>query len=581
MQTTKNTTAPADDGAVEQSLIAILSASQTSSPDTKAYRQQLESKLDGPSGVVSSLLRRVWLPTPPSPSIVQGDHAVAVLSHLVELYPNEYMATTSQCVRDEVERQFPTSMDTDDAPNVVSDALLAALTKLLIAPNSDNQVGTATNVNAALLHLCQYDHNKNNRGRVAQRLFSALHVMWRHIQQNAGRELSSGQIRIASLMIDVCLLGDVEFSYILLEEEEEEGKGCIMNKLLHLALDMPNDDPLLQMSALDQLERLSSEPVQRVRAEFLLGSDLLRAGLLCLVGGDVTDGEMDPVNGPAALRLLTEICRVGVSSSLSLSIEESEWEKFHSLLKGFHIALQQFHPQGELERLSFIHAVSSLFGSCSIMACNASAENSSSRTELINFILRDKVLLHDWLSLHTRVSQPKLKSAVLCSIAQVLEPATWNDESGHHQQIQNPESTCIRPNDAIALQLYQAFSEANSNRDATKLLLASAKSPFVEERLGAYTMLKALVMRGATLQLLLLHNDENSKISFLVWLLNQDNESTTEGRVAKYNIVNTMMSRSGSLIRGLIPDKLAKELQIWNNIGPHYAKSIPWEMATE
>jgi hypothetical protein len=79
----------------------------------------------------------------------------------------------------------------------------------------------------------------------------------------------------------------------------------------------------------------------------------------------------------------------------------------------------------------------------------------------------------------------------------------------------------------------------------------------------------------------LLHNDENSKISFLVWLLNQDNESTTEGRVAKYNIVNTIMSRSGSLIRGLIPDKLAKELQIWNNIGPHYAKSIPWEMATE
>ena len=75
----------------------------------------------------------------------------------------------------------------------------------------------------------------------------------------------------------------------------------------------------LQMSALDQLERLSTEPLQKIRAEFLIGNDVLREGLLTLVGGGGSYDEIDPVNGPAALRLLTEICRVGVSSAISLS----------------------------------------------------------------------------------------------------------------------------------------------------------------------------------------------------------------------------------------------------------------------
>eukprot|EP00956_Cyclotella_meneghiniana_P020278 scaffold35500_cov82-Cyclotella_meneghiniana.AAC.2 len=401
--------------------------------------------------------------------------------------------------------------------------------------------------------------------------------MWRHVQLNASRELSSAQIRMASLMIDVCLLGDEEFSYALLEAEE--GGTCIIDKLLHLAVDMPNDDPLLQMSALDQLERLSTEPLQTIRAEFLIGNDVMREGLLTLVGGSGSYDEIDPVNGPAALRLLTEICRVGVSSAISLSsMEESTLEKFQLLLTGFHVALQRFQPQGELERLSFIHATSSLFASCSIIACTSSVESSASTAGLTQYILADKALLHDWLSLHSRVAQPKLKSAVLCSMAQVLEPHLWNSESVQTQPVSTAD---VRPNDAIALQLYQAFTEANNNKDAMELLLASAKSPFVEERLGAYTLFKALVMRGPILQLMLLHNDDSGNISFLVWLLNHNSESTSEGRIAKYQIVNTMMSRSGSLIGGLIPDKMARELKLWNEQGPHYVKSIPWEMATE
>ena len=75
-------------------------------------------------------------------------------------------------------------------------------------------------------------------------------------------------------------------------------------------------------------------------------------------------------------------------------------------------------------------------------------------------------------------------------MAQVLEPHLWNIESVQTQPV---SKTDVRPNDAMALKLYQSFTEADNNKDAMELLLASAKSPFVEERLGAYTLFKALV----------------------------------------------------------------------------------------
>ncbi|KAL7480201.1 hypothetical protein ACHAW6_005900 [Cyclotella cf. meneghiniana] len=588
--------ASADD-AIEKAFLSLLSASRNPSASS-SNRQLLETNLHGPPGVVRTLLRRVWLPPPTgsspssdSPARVQGDDAVSILSHLIKNYPAAYTAIAAQCAREDVEVRFASASDAATA----SDSLLAALAKLLIAPHTDDRGRIATDANDALMILCRWDRGHNyGEGLVAKRLFRALHLLWRQIQLQDKREWSAAQMRIASLMIDVSLLGEEEFSWAITAQDEQDG-GCIMDMLLHMALKSPNDDPLLQMAALDQLERLACQPMQKTRAEFLIGNDVLRRGLLCLVGsnGDLTKDasteqewtEMDPVNGAAALRLLTEISRVGVSTSISFaSMEETIVNKFHLLLNSFHKALQKFQPQGELERLSYIHAVSSLFASCSTAACSTSNESATTATaEVTNSILRDKTLLHEWLSLHSRAAQPKLKSAVLCSVAQVMEPTMWNDDSSRQKRVSaDAEIACTRPNDAIVLQLYQAFSEANGNRDPTELLLTSAKSPFVEERLGAYTVLKALVMRGAAVRLLLLYNDVDSgKNSFLEWLLNHDNESTTEGRIAKYQIVNTMLSLCGSLIRGLIPEKMMRELELWNETGPHFRRSIPWEMATE
>lgn len=581
----------AEDGPLAAPLASLLAGGgpkdAAASSDDDAVRS-LERTLDGPAGVVRFLLDRMWLPQPRpaaaddgggvAAAVVRGDDALSVLVRLVESRPAEYMSPTASAVRRAIDVKFDVSGATsdDEASAEVGDALLAALAKLLVGPNGDDQVGIATDASASLLALCIWDAERNNhRGAIAKRVLSTIDTLWNCLLQQGEekrRASSCSQIRISALMIDVCLLGGDEMSLAL---ADGNGNGrCIADKLLGIALDHPNDDPLLQMSALDQLERLtvhdSQRPMTSARAEFLLANNVLRHGLLRLAGsgadlstdatGEGEWGEADPINGGAALRLLTEICRVGASSSASVS--EATSGKFQLLLSSFRRALHNFQPQGELERLSFISAVSSLMASCAV----------SSSSDATKSILGDETLQREWLSLHGRASQPKLKSTVLCSLSQVIEPAMWNDEG-------SGSNDAARPSDSVALRLYQTFGRANNGRDSTELVMASAKSPFVEERVGAYAILQAMVSRGVGVRLLLLYNDDGG--SFLDWLLNQELESTKEGKEAKYRIVDSMLSRNGDLLGGLIPARALRRLEEWRRKGPHFATTIPWEMATE
>mmetsp|Transcript_22003 Transcript_22003/g.43631 ORF Transcript_22003/g.43631 Transcript_22003/m.43631 type:complete len:597 (-) Transcript_22003:131-1921(-) len=579
------------------SLFSALASVKTSADATataESSRKLIESKLGGPAGVVGALIPLVWLETKSpheeinsetSPSsAVQGDDALAILTYLVETHPSFYVSATAQAVRHDAEAHLN---EQSSKNRNITDALLTSMAKLIIAPNSESEVGISTDAHAALLSLCKYNSHEKD---LAKRLFDILICLWDYLQRQQQRESSTAQMRIADLMIDVCLLGDNEIEAAL------HGPQCIMVKLLQLALDYPNNDPLLQMSALDQIERLavndSKYPMSTKRAEFLLSSDVLRKGLFVLVGvGDEEfkveeeNQEMDPINGGAALRLLTAICRVGVLSMISQSsqISEETWKKFETLLQMFQRAIRNFHPKGELERLSYIHAASSLVASCSIVA--SSTESSTLAKDILNSMWEDTTVLHEWLSLHSRVSQPKLKSAFLSSLSQVMEPIMWSDDvsipgPANSTSVSNI-NPCTRPNDAIVMQLYQALSDANNGRDSTELILVSAKSPFVEERLGAYSLLQAFAMRGLGLRLLLLHEGGGASGGFLEWLLMHELETTIEGKQAKYKIVESMLLCNKEFIRGIVSDKVYNELELWLRRGPTYVRSVPWEMATE
>ena len=471
-----------DDDEQVVKIFRSLSESLLSSADianvTTANINLLEEKLGGPSGVISYLLPRLWMSSGSDNNDIKGDGALSILTYLVENKPADYMAATASSVRQSISTTFNQMSDIDEQNNkVVRDALILALSKLLLG--SDDKVSISTDAQGALLELCKWDANNNYYNEVSQRVLTTIDTLWYHLKkQDNQREASTSQIRIASIMIDICLCGEIEMGLSL--------SIGIMDKLLHIALDHPNNDPLLQVSALDLLERLAihstAYPMNKTRADFLLGNDMLRQGLLCLAGGP--DAQLDPINGGSALRLLTEICRVGILSSAS--INEATQGKFHLLLlTGFQKVLLHFHPKGELERLSYIYCISSLVGCC------AAAED-----DVTNNILNDTILVHGWLSLHSRVSQPKLKSTVLSSLSQVIEPSLWEEVL--------ESNNIVSPSDSIVLQLYQQLGDANNGINSTELILDSAKSPFVEERLGAYDLLRALVMRGNIVRLLLL-----------------------------------------------------------------------------
>lgn len=523
----------------EQVIKIFLSLSESiSSADTSnnvtTNINLLEEKLGGPSGVISYLLPRLWLLS----GYIKGDGALSILTYLVENKPADYMAATASSVRQSISTTFNQMSDIDEQNNKVdSDNLILALSKLLIG--SDDKVSVSTDGQASLLELCKYDANNNNCNEVSKRVLTTIDTLWYHLKkQDNQREASTSQIRIASLLIDICLLGEIEMGLAL--------SIGIMDKLLHIALDHENNDPLLQISALDLLECLAAYPMNKTRADFLLGNDILRQGLLCLEG--------DPINGGAVLRLLTEICRVGVLSSTS--INEATQGKFHLLLSGFQKALQNFHPQGELERLSYIYCISSLVGCC----CTATDDD-------MNNILNDKSLLHGWLSLHSRATQPKLKSTVLSSLSQVVEPSLW-------KEVLESNNIVSRPSDSNVLQLYQQLGDANNGIDSAELILDSAQSPFVEERLGAYDLLRALVMRGNIVRLLLLQG------SFIELLLNQDIESTIEGKKSKYKIVVALLESNANILGGLISNKALLTLQELKEGGPNF-KTTTYELATE
>ena len=103
-------------------------------------------KIGGPSGVIGYLCKRLFvLPeVPPNTPNLGREEALSCLTYLVSTRPADYMSLTASAIRRDVDK-FATS------DKEVSDALLTALAKLVVGPNSDDQVATTTDASAALL----------------------------------------------------------------------------------------------------------------------------------------------------------------------------------------------------------------------------------------------------------------------------------------------------------------------------------------------------------------------------------------------------------------------------------------------
>ena len=120
------------------------------------------------------------------------------------------------------------------------------------------------------------------------------------------------------------------------------------------------------------------------------------------------------------------------------------------------------------------------------------------------------------------------------------------------------------------LTLYSYVGRTNS-QESTAMLLDFGDSPLPEIRLGVYTLLEAVARLPTGGQVLL------STGNFIDFLLNRDVEKTKEGREGRFAIVQAI---NNSPVKGLLADDIASKISEYVAQGPHYVKTIPWELAT-
>jgi hypothetical protein len=60
--------------------------------------------------------------------------------------------------------------------------------------------------------------------------------------------------------------------------------------------------------------------------------------------------------------------------------------------------------------------------------------------------------------------------------------------------------------------------------------------------------------------------------------MEREAEKIKEGREAKYSVVDTILKGE---VKGLLADDIVRKLDQYLKEGPHYVKTITWELATE
>jgi hypothetical protein len=374
---------------------------------------------------------------------------------------------------------------------------------------------------------------------------TAFHVMVQTWQTTNNENItdknrnSTMVVRCAQMVTDIAKLDDPFMKAAIDTSAMELFRSALV---LH-----SKDDPLLQISLLDILEQfVKVKPIHMERARWLFQDSVLQPVLEWAGGGTEQDASPDPILGGSALRVLAALC----------PLAHPHPELYRDTVRSFHRALHNFcndteHNPTEIDRLALIDAISSF---------------ASSTATALEIVLDDPITAKAWLSL--AVAQPKLKSAVLMSVALVFHPAE------NEMEVDNGTTT----NDRNSLQsswmkLYTALGFHNHGIDTTELLLQLARSPLPETRLSVYALMEAVAKYLNTGGQVLLMNGD-----FYPFLMNRDLESTFEGRQAKYQVVQAIVQSSA---KGLLAEEIVRAMETYISQGPHYVKKVGWEVADQ
>ncbi|GKY92354.1 hypothetical protein MPSEU_000206300 [Mayamaea pseudoterrestris] len=465
---------------------------------------------------------------------MSNQESLSILSLLVSHDPSKFLQPASLAVRKEAVRMGLAA----DELMIVSPELLSVMINQL----SSDLTGVSSQADETLVACCRKLGVERLGNAALQMLVQAWRGAWNGVDQNGSNnsklnetEASTICVRCASCIADIATMGD-DFM-----------RAAAANGALTIILQMlgDEDDVLLAMASLDIIEKMvTTRPMHDERAHWLYS----KAVLLPLLEMAGSEAEPDPVLGGPALRVLSQLCKLGHSDS-NLFSQAGDF-----LLKGFHQALHNFDVSNELDRLAKIDAISSF---------------ASGSPDALQIVLDDAVTRRDWLSLS--VAQSKLKAVVLHSIAMVLDPAIEVDANGDTITSANITTARIADDDS-GRRLYFTFGQVNSE-EPTKLILTLARSPLPELRLGAYALFTAVAKLAQGPQILL------SDAHFLEFLLSRpSHETIKEGREAKYQLVQTIYDSSA---KGLLADKIVQQIDKYLRQGPHFIETETWEVATE
>lgn len=450
---------------------------------------------------------------------LSNEDALAVLQFLVASDPQRYLKSASKAVETEAVR-----LSKSQEPMVVSTELM----NLLVAQLSGTDVQVSQNSASTIVACCK-KLGQSFGDKVLQSIAEAWRKAWNAVNVSRN-EASVIAVRCASAIVDLVCLSDS-----MMKSAQTYGD-------LRLLLTMLTDesDPLLEMSTLDLLQKLvTTLPMHQERAKWLFSPDVL-IPLLQMAGG-TEQGFPDPTLGGTAVITLANLCKLGHQDS-SL-IENSKVD----VIQAFHLALHNFEVSGELDRMALVDAISSV---------------ASASPEGLERVLNDPVTRQTWLALN--VAQPKLKAVILYSVSMVLDPKDEVDANGDVVAVP-------APSDALGMKLFSTLGQVNG-QEAPSLALSFAKSPLPEVRLSAYALLTAVAKLSSGGKLLFQHPD------FFAFLMDRDAEKTKEGREAKFEIVQAVV---GNEVKGLLAADIVKQLEEYIKQGPHYAKAMAWELATE
>jgi hypothetical protein len=456
-------------------------------------------------------------------SRLNSQEALTIMGMLVASDPPRYLVSASNAVRNHAVRLASII----DEPTImhVSPELLAVMVTHLCA----SDVAVSSKADESLLACCR----TLGVQRLGKAALQALVSAWTTARNGSGSaQESTVCVRCVSCIADIAAISD-EFMSVAVST------GA-MSLLLELLAD--DTDVLLQISSLDILEKLAmARPLHHERAQWLF-SEAVLSTLLNMAGG-MESTVPDAVLGGPALRVLAQLCKQGQQHP------ELVGRSGDLLLKGFHQALHNFDVNGELDRLAKLDAISSF---------------ASASADALTLVLDDPVIRKDWLNVS--VAQPKLKAAILQSVAMVLDPAVELDVNG--EAIVSPSS----PDSSNSWRkLYVMLGQTN-DEEPTKLVLTLARGPLPEIRLGCYAIFMAIAKLPTGGQMLF------GDPQFLNFLLTRDGEYTKEGREAKYKLVQTIYDAD---VRGLLAEEIVKRIQIHLKQGAHFVETVTWEVATE